>query len=69
MPYEHLSRLLEIKYVQDLTQQKIDEHIFITYKKIWEILCNEKKFFRSYRTYLKYISEPGINERIKKLQL
>ncbi len=60
----NLNRLLEIKCLQQLVQEKIDEHVFITYKQIWRLLTEEKLFFKGYRTFLRHIAEPQVSKRI-----
>lgn len=68
MPYTELDYLVEVKHIQDLTREKQDKFVFITYKEIWRQLRNEKRFFRGYRTYLKYINEAQVNTRIARLK-
>ena len=67
MPYNSLNALIEIKHVQEMTQEILNKEPYINYKNIWKRLCRENKFFKSYHTYLKYINETCINERINKL--
>ncbi|MDR0363664.1 MAG: hypothetical protein LBH92_01375 [Bacteroidales bacterium] len=64
MSYNNLNYLKEVKHVQKLTQEKFDEYVYISYTEIHRILQKEGNFFKSYRTFLKYVSEPKINERI-----
>jgi len=68
MAYNELNRLQEIKHIQQLAQEKIDKYVFIDYKRVWRMLKKEKKFFKGYGTFLKYMSEPQVNPRIEKLQ-
>ncbi len=66
--YNELQYLKEVRLIQDLTKQMQDKHIFITYIDIWRQLCKEGRFFRGYRTYLKYINESRVNGRISELE-
>ena len=63
-----LNHLQHIKYIQELTQEKIDQYVYITYKQIWRLLQEEKRFFLGYRTFLNYIGESKLDSRIKELQ-
>jgi acyl-ACP thioesterase len=68
MAHNQLNYLQEVKHVQELTQQKIDEYVFITYKQVWRLLRKEKHFFKGYPTYLRYINEGQVKQRIEELQ-
>jgi len=60
-----LQYLKEVKHIQELTQQMKNEYVYITYKMIWRKLCTKNQFFKGYRTFMKYISEPQIKTRIE----
>lgn len=68
MAHNELNYLKEVRKIQQLTQERIDEHVYITYKMIWGILCSEDLFFKGYKTFLKYISEPRVATRIADIE-
>ena len=62
-----LNYLLHVKYIQELAQEKMNQYTYISYKQIWRLLQEEKKFFLGYRSFLIYIGEPKVDSKIKEL--
>ena len=68
MAYNELNYLKEVKHIQALAQEKIDKYVYVNYRDVWKMLKKEKKFFKGYGTFLKYMSESFINDRIGKAE-
>ncbi|MDL2315052.1 ACT domain-containing protein [Bacteroidales bacterium OttesenSCG-928-C19] len=64
MAYNEYNYLIEVKHTQALVQEKLNIYAFITYKRIWIMLREERRYFKSYATFLKHIGECNIDTRI-----